>query len=176
MNTDAGVFHSLFSSLIYLRYPFPIVIYVFSSIVQAHSEKLYFIRFHPLVSDLVLSSSYDMTMKLWDWRTKSVLSTISGFPDETFCCCFSYSDPAILLTISKDKVLRRFHLAAGEAEMSMESAASTATIAIGQRGARCFLACDDRLIVVSAFSRQSQRQLAVYDADTFENLTGMVLG
>ena len=29
-------------------------------------EKLYFVRFHPHAKDVLVSSSYDMTIKIWD--------------------------------------------------------------------------------------------------------------
>ena len=75
--------------------------------------------------------------------------------------------------IGKDKMLRRFHLTPGLEEMSAtSSSSSSSSIAIGQRGARCFFACNDQVIVVSAFSRQSQRQLSVYDAETLQELKG----
>ena len=154
-----------------------ILVYIYFSCilseVQAHSEKLYFVRCHPLVSDLLVSSSYDMTVKFWDWHSKTALRVVTNFPDEIFCCCFSFVDPTTLLTISKDKKLRRMRAAPGLPEMTAEDATiASAEIDIGQRGARCFLACQDKLIVVSAFTRQSHRQLVVYDADSLESLTG----
>lgn len=143
-----------------------------TSTLQSHTEKLYFVRFHPLVSDVVASSSYDMTFKLWNWKTKTPLFTITDFDDEVFCCCFSYLNPNSFVTVSKDKTLRKFHVDPSLSSMAAASSAVvSASVSIGQRGARCFFACDDQLIVVSAFSRQSHRQLAVYDAETLEEKT-----
>ncbi|NXU92717.1 CORO7 protein, partial [Xiphorhynchus elegans] len=36
------------------------------AILRGHTEKIYSIRFHPMASDLLVSSSYDMTVRIWD--------------------------------------------------------------------------------------------------------------
>nr|KAG5706189.1 hypothetical protein BaRGS_019516 [Batillaria attramentaria] len=39
-------------------------------LVVGHMEKIYFVRFHPLVKDILMSSSYDMTVRMWNLDTR----------------------------------------------------------------------------------------------------------
>lgn len=36
------------------------------SIDSGHTEKIYFVKFHPIAENVLLSASYDMTIRLWD--------------------------------------------------------------------------------------------------------------
>ncbi|CAM9522737.1 unnamed protein product [Bubo scandiacus] len=36
------------------------------AVLRGHTEKIYSIRFHPMASDLLVSSSYDMTVRIWE--------------------------------------------------------------------------------------------------------------
>jgi len=147
-----------------------------SSILQAHSEKIYFVRFHPLVSNLIATSSYDMTVKLWSWpsgSTPTLVTTLVGFQDEIFCCCFSFLDPYSMITVSKDKMIRKYDLAPVN-HSANQLPSLKCSLPIGHRGCRVFLACGDSLAIVCAFSEgHAQRQIIVLDAVTFDIKTVM---
>ena len=38
-------------------------------VLQAHIEKIYCIKFHPLAKDILATTSYDMTTRIWDLAT-----------------------------------------------------------------------------------------------------------
>ncbi|CAH1390008.1 unnamed protein product [Nezara viridula] len=38
-------------------------------VLQAHIEKIYCLKFHPLASDILATTSYDMTIRIWDLST-----------------------------------------------------------------------------------------------------------
>jgi len=38
--------------------------------IYAHSEKIFFVRFHPLAKDVLASGSYDLAIRIWDLDTK----------------------------------------------------------------------------------------------------------
>ncbi|CAB0000911.1 unnamed protein product [Nesidiocoris tenuis] len=40
-----------------------------SAVLQAHMEKIYCLKFHPLASDILATTSYDMTIRIWDLST-----------------------------------------------------------------------------------------------------------
>ena len=50
-----------------------------------HTEKIYFIRFHPLAKDVVLTASYDMTIKLWDLSDNTEQIELTSHTDEVGC-------------------------------------------------------------------------------------------
>lgn len=52
-----------------------------------HSEKIYFIKFHPVAKDVLASSSYDMTIRIWDLQTQTEKITLLGHTD-TVCVTF----------------------------------------------------------------------------------------
>lgn len=35
-------------------------------VLQAHTEKIYCLKFHPLASDILATTSYDVTIRIWD--------------------------------------------------------------------------------------------------------------
>lgn len=37
--------------------------------LEAHSDKIYFMRFHPLAKDVLLTASYDITIKFWNLQS-----------------------------------------------------------------------------------------------------------
>lgn len=39
------------------------------AVLQAHMEKIYCLKFHPLASDILATTSYDMTIRIWDLTT-----------------------------------------------------------------------------------------------------------
>ena len=47
----------------------------------AHTEKLYSIRFHPLASDVIVSTSYDMIVKIWNLKSGSCEIELQGHTD-----------------------------------------------------------------------------------------------
>ena len=46
--------------------------------LKGHTERLYCIRYHPYVNDLLASASYDRTVKLWNVHTKQAVKTLTG--------------------------------------------------------------------------------------------------
>lgn len=52
--------------------------------LAAHSDKIYFIRFHPLAANVLLTASYDMSIKLWDLTTMQEKLCLGGHTDQIF--------------------------------------------------------------------------------------------
>lgn len=50
--------------------------------ITGHTEKIYSIKFHPQASGLLVSSSYDMTVRLWDLETGREAKKLSGHQDQ----------------------------------------------------------------------------------------------
>lgn len=51
-------------------------------VLEGHSEKIYFIKFHPLARDVLASGSYDMTVRVWDLTKEHEPITLQGHTDQ----------------------------------------------------------------------------------------------
>ena len=51
-------------------------------VLAGHSEKIYFIKFHPLAEDVLASGSYDMTIRIWDLATQEERIVLEGHTDQ----------------------------------------------------------------------------------------------
>lgn len=47
-----------------------------------HTEKIYSLRFHPLAADVLASSSYDLTIRIWDLQAGAELLKLQGHQDQ----------------------------------------------------------------------------------------------
>lgn len=54
--------------------------------MTGHTEKIYSIKFHPHASGLLASSSYDLTVRLWNLGTGEEVKRLSGHQDQV--CLF----------------------------------------------------------------------------------------
>lgn len=50
--------------------------------LPGHTEKIYSIRFHPVASDLLVSSSYDMTVRIWELSARREALCLWGHTDQ----------------------------------------------------------------------------------------------
>ncbi|KAK3909371.1 Coronin-7 [Frankliniella fusca] len=121
----------------------------------AHSEKIYFIKFHPVAKDVLASSSYDMTIRIWDLQTQTEKISLLGHTDTIFCMAWSPCG-AYCATVCKDFKIRVY-----EPRTSSQPIREGKGPA-GSRGARIVWALDGNYIVVMGFDKVSERQLSVY--------------
>ncbi|XP_041674405.1 coronin-7 isoform X2 [Drosophila eugracilis] len=125
--------------------------------LTAHLDKIYFIRFHPLAADVLLTASYDMTIKLWDLRTMSEKCSLSGHTDQIFD--FAWSPCGRLgATVCKDGKIRVYNPRKSETPIREGNGP------VGTRGARITWALDGHYIVCTGFDKVSERQISVYNA------------
>lgn len=131
---------------------------VSESELTAHSDKIYFIKFHPTAKNVIASGSYDMTIRIWDLETLTEKITLEGHTEQIFS--FAWSPCGVFCsTISKDTKIRIY-----------KPRASTQPIRegkgpVGTRGARIVWALDGSFIVVTGFDKVSERQIMAYKAD-----------
>ncbi|KAK3552873.1 hypothetical protein QTP86_024776 [Hemibagrus guttatus] len=114
-------------------------------VLQGHTEKIYSIKFHPHASGLLVSSSYDMTVRLWDLETRSEAKKLSGHRDQIFGMAWS-PNGKLLATVCKD----------GKEGPGPE----------GHRGGRLVWVCDGQYILVSGFDCRSERHLYLFSAES----------
>ncbi|ENN74720.1 hypothetical protein YQE_08702, partial [Dendroctonus ponderosae] len=124
---------------------------------NAHSDKIYFLRFHPTAKDVLASGSYDMTIKLWDLTTMSDQITLKGHTDQIFS--FSWAPCGTqCATVCKDGKLRVFQPRKSDGPIREGKGPE------GNRGARIVWALDGRYIVMMGFDKVSERQITIYKA------------
>ncbi|XP_076446220.1 coronin-7-like [Babylonia areolata] len=138
--------------------------------LMGHMEKIYFVRFHPVAKDIIMSASYDMTVRMWNLDTRSEVMQLQGHQDQVFSLAWSPCGKQCA-TVCKDGKLRIF-----------EPRKSTEPIkegegAIGTRGARVVWVLDGQYLVVSGFQSTSEgQQLSVHSVDTMETVCVEELG
>ncbi|XP_036408139.1 coronin-7-like isoform X1 [Megalops cyprinoides] len=128
-------------------------------VLQGHTEKIYSIKFHPLASGLLASSSYDLTVRLWDLDAGEEVKLLRGHQDQIFGMAWS-PDGRFLATVCKDGKVRIYD-PRKSTEPVQEGPGPE-----GPRGARVVWVCEGQYLLVSGFDSRSERQLYLYSAQS----------
>ncbi|XP_061740819.1 coronin-7 isoform X3 [Nerophis ophidion] len=126
-------------------------------ILQGHTEKIYSIKFHPLASGLLVSSSYDLTLRLWNMEDGEQVKLLTGHQDQVFCMAWSL-DGKLLATVCKDGKIRIYDPRKSTAPVQEAPGPE------GHRGARVVWVCQGKYLLVSGFNSCSERVLYLYSA------------
>ncbi|XP_075686557.1 coronin-7-like isoform X1 [Rhinoderma darwinii] len=124
-------------------------------ILAAHNERIYSVRFHPSASDILVSSSYDLTLRVWNLKTEKNVLTLQGHEDQIFSLAWS-PDGKYLATCCKDQRIRIY-----EPRISTQPQQEGAGPE-GGRGARILWVCGGKYLLVSGFDSRSERQLTLH--------------
>uniref|UniRef100_A0A8C9PII9 Coronin n=1 Tax=Spermophilus dauricus TaxID=99837 RepID=A0A8C9PII9_SPEDA len=139
------------------------------AVLTGHTEKIYSLRFHPLAADILASSSYDLTIRIWDLQARTERLRLQGHQDQIFGLTWS-PDGQQLATVCKDGRVRVYEPRSGPEPLQEGPGPE------GGRGARIVWVCDGRCLLVSGFDSQSERQLLLYMADALAGGPSAVLG
>ncbi|XP_069342303.1 coronin-7 [Eulemur rufifrons] len=139
------------------------------AVLTGHTEKIYSLRFHPLAADVLASSSYDLTVRIWDLQAGAERLKLQGHQDQIFGLAWS-PDGQQLATICKDGRVRVYDPRSGPEPLQEGPGPE------GGRGARIVWVCDGRCLLVSGFDSRSERQLLLYAADALASGPLAVLG
>ncbi|XP_024127253.1 coronin-7 [Oryzias melastigma] len=131
-------------------------------ILQGHTEKIYSIKFHPLASDLLVSSSYDLSVRLWNLASGEQVKLFSGHQDQVFGMAWS-PDGKLLATVCKDGKVRIYDPRKSTDPVQEGPGPE------GHRGARVVWVCDGKYLLVSGFDSRSERVLYLYSADALSS-------
>nr|XP_055196740.1 coronin-7 isoform X2 [Nyctereutes procyonoides] len=139
------------------------------AVLTGHTEKIYSLRFHPLAADLLASSSYDLTIRIWDLQARAEQLRLQGHQDQIFSLAWSPSGQH-LATVCKDGYLRVYEPRGGPEPLQEAPGPE------GARGARVVWVCDGQCLLVSGFDSRSERQLLLYPAEALAGGPLAVLG
>ncbi|XP_065540228.1 coronin-7 isoform X3 [Lathamus discolor] len=139
------------------------------AVLQGHTEKIYSIRFHPVASDLLVSSSYDMTVRIWELSSGREALCLQGHTDQIFSLAWS-PDGKKLATVSKDGRLRLYE--PRRSPLPQQEGPGPE----GARGARIVWVCGGDYLLVSGFDSRSERRILLYQTQALPKGPLSVLG
>ncbi|XP_045849816.1 coronin-7 isoform X1 [Meles meles] len=139
------------------------------AVLTGHTEKIYSLRFHPLAADVLASSSYDLTIRIWDLQAGAERLKLQGHRDQIFSLAWSPSGRH-LATVCKDGYLRVYEPRGGPEPLQEGPGPE------GARGARVVWVCDGHCLLVSGFDSRSERQLLLYPTEALAGGPSAVLG
>lgn len=121
-------------------------------IIEAHADKIYLIKFHPLASNVLTSASHDLTIKIWNLlpliSDESAIAqvTLSDHSDQIFSLSWSPCGQYVA-SACKDGKLRIYN------PRSNTSPIKEGKGPVGTRGARVVWALEGRYLVVMGFDK-----------------------
>ncbi|XP_068764891.1 coronin-7 isoform X3 [Struthio camelus] len=127
------------------------------AVLRGHTEKIYSVRFHPTAADILASSSYDTTVRIWELGAGREALCLRGHTDQIFSLAWS-PDGKKLATVSKDGKLRLYDPRRSP-QPEQEGAGPE-----GSRGARLVWVCGGDYLLVSGFDGRSERRILLYQA------------
>lgn len=123
--------------------------------LSGHSKKVTLVRWHPTASHVLVTSSFDNTLRLWDANKGAESFKTATVPDAIQHISWNYDGSNVAVS-SKDKFVRV--LDPRTDTVAVEFEAHT-----GAKGCRvCYLGTT-HMLATTGFSRQSDRQLFVWD-------------
>lgn len=131
-------------------------------ILQGHTEKIYSIKFHPLASGILVSSSYDLTVRMYNVESGEQVKVLTGHQDQIFGMAWS-PDGKLLATVCKDGKVRIYDPRKSDAPVQEGPGPE------GHRGARAVWVCEGKYLLVSGFDSHSERIVYLYSADSLSS-------
>ncbi len=137
---------------------------------SAHADKIQIVKFHPLAKDVLLTAAFDRTVKIWDLSGDCAepMIELEGHEEQLYSAQFSQCG-RFLATVCKDGKIRIY-----EPRKSSSPVLEGAEI-VPKKGARIVWAMDGKYLIVTGFSRQSERQVMVYRSDDLNLLNTVTL-
>lgn len=130
--------------------------------LHGHQRKATLCKFHPTANHVLGSASGDFTVKVWDIEKGGEIATLSGGMDQLIQDFAWDHCGDVIATSCKDKQLRVFDPRTGAVALAKENAHE------GSKSCKIsFLGPKDKLASIG-FTRQSQRQLKVWDHRNME--------
>lgn len=135
-------------------------------VVSAHSEKVQIVKFHPLAKDILLTAAFDRSVKIWnlnDAETPKI--SLLGHTDQLFSADWSKCG-RFVATVCRDGKIRIYEPKNGETNPLIEGGEI-----VPKKGARVTWILDNKYLLITGFSKQSERQVSLFRAKDLHEMT-----
>lgn len=124
-----------------------------------HEKKVGEILWHPTAADILVSSGFDFTIRVWNVSAAEQVMCIEGHTDTIYTMSWNRNG-SLLATTCKDKLIRVVD--PREGTIVQEGKGHD-----GSKASRCIF-IDGNRIFTTGFSKMSERQYAVWDAGNLD--------
>jgi coronin-1B/1C/6 len=121
-----------------------------------HAKKVNLLRFHPTASNVLMSTSSDYTVKIWDVETATDMSTFSDMQDLCQDIVWDYKGDHYA-TSCKDKAVRFVDARTASLTGKIEQAHD------GVKGVKVLYMGESGKVLTTGHSRQSGREVKIWD-------------
>ncbi|PIA17305.1 DUF1900-domain-containing protein [Coemansia reversa NRRL 1564] len=125
-----------------------------------HGRKVGHVAWNPVAENVLAVSSSDYTVKVWDVQHGKERQKLQGFKDAVLSIAWNY-DGSLMAATCRDKKLRIFDARSGS--VVQEGASHT-----GIKGSRVVWLGSQSRLVTTGFSRSSDREVFLWNADSLE--------
>lgn len=125
------------------------------STLSGHDKKLHLVHFHPTADNVLASSAYDLTVRVWDIQQQAQIAQFSEHPDLIQSFEFN-ANGSLLASTCKDRQIRIF-------DPRVNAAATTFQGLSGGKQSRAVWMDSVGKLGAVGFDASSQRQLMVWD-------------
>ncbi|KAF8923076.1 hypothetical protein EDD21DRAFT_391968 [Dissophora ornata] len=128
--------------------------------LTTHGRKVGQVLFNPVAENVLLSASADLTMKLWDVEKGVEKQEITGHLEIIQSVAWNYNG-TLVATTCRDKKVRVFDVRSNKIVSHGDSHG-------GIKGSRVVWMGDTNRLATTGFSKMSDRQIYVWDANNLE--------
>uniref|UniRef100_A0A915D2L2 Coronin n=1 Tax=Ditylenchus dipsaci TaxID=166011 RepID=A0A915D2L2_9BILA len=121
-----------------------------------NGKKVTQIRYNPTASGIIAVGIANGTIQIWNLLTEQCVLQINAHLDGILSLAWS-ADGLKLASVGRDCMLKVF-----EPQLGADCCVCERKVLESSRGARVLFVCEDSIILVVGFSRQSNRQCALY--------------
>lgn len=132
-----------------------------TSTLAGHTKRPALLQFHPIASDLLLTTSFDCTAKIWDLETSQAAISMQIGENPVTTLSWSPDGKLVASGISKDKKMGLYDPRSAKPLLK--------EVIPHEGGTKGFQVCfiEGNKLVTVGFSAKSERQLAVWDCNNF---------
>lgn len=139
-----------------------------TAILKGHTKKVNLMAWHPTANNILTSTSWDRTVKLWNVETRDCVTSYDSLEESPFSMEFN-NDGSLLAVSTKSKNCQMFDPRAPEQ-------VNTFNICGGSKTSKLFWVPTYNWIGATCFNKQAKRELRLWDLkDTSKELFSYVI-
>jgi len=124
--------------------------------LKGHSKKVHLLKWHPTALNIMATSSWDKTIKLWNVATSDCVQTYDDFKDVTLSMDFN-AEGSLLATTTKAKVVKLF-----DPRVPAQAVAEF-ECSDGSKTSKVFWAESKGYIGATCYNKMAKRKLRLWD-------------